>query len=100
MSSKVYKFWRIKQWTEAWIQLPQEERDRIFGEMQKNLEGSGGRGILRCNCSWANEEYRTWGVNEYPSLEAAAQDGENLRKMGWRRYVESESMLGLPYEEG
>jgi hypothetical protein len=80
--------------------MPKEERDRIFGEMKKNLEDVGGKRILRCTCSWANEEYRSWGVNEYPSLEAAAKDGENLRKMDWARYVESESMLGLPYEEG
>jgi hypothetical protein len=97
--SKVYKFWRIKHWTEVWIQLSQEERDRIFGDMQKNLEDLGGRWILRCDCSWANEEYRSWGINEYPSLEAAIKDGENLRKMDWTRYLESESMLGLPFEE-
>ncbi|MGD8474370.1 MAG: hypothetical protein PVH59_09610 [Anaerolineae bacterium] len=100
MSQKAYKFWRIKRWTEVWTQMPKEERDRIFGEMKKNLEDVGGKWILRCTCSWANEEYRSWGVNEYPSLEAAAKDGENLRKMDWARYVESESMLGLPYEEG
>jgi hypothetical protein len=100
MSQKAYKFWRIKRWTEAWTQLPKEERDRIFGEMKKNLEDVGGKWILRCTCSWANEEYRAWGINEYPSLEAAVKDGDNLRKMDWARYVESESMLGLPYEEG
>ena len=98
--SKVYKFWRIKRWTEAWNQLSEEERDRIFSGMQKNLEGVGGKWILRCRCSWANEEYRAWGVNEYPSLEAAVKDGENLRKMDFERYVMSESMLGLPREEG
>ena len=97
--SKVYKFWRIVRWTETWTQLPEGERNRIFAEMQKNLEDVGGQWILRCWSSWANEEYRGWGVNEYPNLEAAVKDGENLRKLEWRRYVESESMLGLPFEE-
>jgi hypothetical protein len=100
MSQKAYKFWRIKRWREAWIQLSEEERNRIFAEMKRNLGAVGGRWILRCTCSWANEEYYVWGVNEYPSLEAAVEDGDNLRKMGWRRYLESESMLGLPFEEG
>jgi hypothetical protein len=100
MSQKAYKFWRIKRWTEAWIQLSDEERNRIFAEMQKNLEDLGGKWILRCRSSWANEEYLVWGVNEYPSLGAAVQDGDNLRKMGWGRYLEAESMLGLPFEEG
>jgi hypothetical protein len=100
MSQKAYKFWRIKRWTEAWLQLPEEERNRIFAQMQKNLEDLGGRWILRCRCSWANEEYLAWGINEYPSLEAAVQDGDNLHQMGWERYLEAESMLGLPFEEG
>ncbi len=30
MSQKVYKLWRIKRWTEAWLQLPKEEQDKIF----------------------------------------------------------------------
>ena len=99
MPQKVYKLWRIKRWTEAWLQLTEEERNRIFAGMQKNLEDVGGRWILRCRSSWADEEYLSWGINEYPSLEAAVEDGENLRKMAWWRYLESESMLGLPLEE-
>jgi hypothetical protein len=98
--SKIYKFWRIKRWTEAWIQLAEEERHGVFTQIQENLEGVGGKWLLRCRCSWANEEYSSWGVNEYPSLEAAIKDGENLQKLGLWRYVESESMLGIPREEG
>jgi hypothetical protein len=100
MSQKVYKFWRIKRWTEVWKQLPEKERNRVFAEMQKKLEDVGGKWILRCRSSWANAEWHSWGVNEYPSLEAAVKDGENLRKMDFERYMESESMLGLPREEG
>jgi hypothetical protein len=98
--SKIYKFWRIKRWTEVWIQLTEEEQHRVFAQIQENLENVGGKWLLRCRCSWANEKYSSWGVNEYPSLEAAIEDGENLHKMGLWRYVESESMLGIPREEG
>jgi hypothetical protein len=79
MSQKAYKFWRIKRWTEVWTQMPKEERDRIFGEMKKNLEDVGGKWILRCTCSWANEEYRSWGVNEYPSVLSQ----NRYRLLGW-----------------
>jgi hypothetical protein len=99
MTQKVYKFWRIKRWTELWNQLPEEERREIFGQVAKNLEAVGGEWFLRCRSYWANDAYLSWGINVYPSLEAALEDGENLRKMGWWRYVESESILGVALED-
>ena len=99
MSQKIYKLWRIKRWTEAWLQLPKEEQDKIFEHVVKSLESVGGKWTIRCTSYWANEACLAWGVNAYPDLEAAFTDGENLRKMDWGRYLETETILGISIDE-
>jgi hypothetical protein len=99
MSQKIYKLWRIKRWTEAWLQLPKEEQDKIFDQVVKSLESVGGKSTIRCTSYWANEACLAWGVNVYPDLEAAFTDGDNLRKMDWGRYLETETILGISIDE-
>jgi len=99
MSQKVYKLWRIKRWTEAWLQLSKEEQDKIFDQVVKSLESVSGKSPIRCTSYWANEACLAWGVNAYPDLDAALMDGENLRKMDWGRYLETETILGISIDE-
>ena len=57
-----------------------------------------GMGMLYSDL-WASEACLAWGVNAYPDLEAAFMDGENLRKMDWGRYLETETILGISIDE-
>jgi hypothetical protein len=97
MSRKVYKLWRLKRWTEAYMQLSEEERSRIFDQMAKHGASVGDKSLIRCHSYWANEEYLGWGVIEYPDLEAALKNGEHLVEMEWWRYVEAETVLGIEW---
>lgn len=96
MSQTVYKFWRINRSTEAWEQLSREEQDALFEQVGNSLAGVGGKWLVRCDSYWANEACIAWGVDQFPNLEAAVTHGENLRKINWNRYLESETILGTP----
>jgi len=99
MAGKVYKLWRVKRMTEAWYQLSKEEQDKLQKQDQTDLESVGGKLVLVCSSGWANEGNLGWGVEEYPSLEAALEYGEKQRRLDWARYFDGESSLGVPWED-
>ena len=95
MSQKVFKLWMIKSVTKEWFELPEEEADKLWKQMEEVRKKVGGKSSFMCNSYWANEKYQCWGIDEFPDLEAAIADGENLRKLNWGRYFISESILGI-----
>ena len=99
MSQKVYKSWKVRRMTEAYNQLPQAEKDKLFAELEKIQKAAGAKTMVACWSYWADEDCLGWGVDEFPDLESAFKHGEALRKLDWGRYLVSESVLGVPFED-
>lgn len=93
MTQPVYKMYKLK-WKEAWYQLPVQEREAILAKVDESFARVGGKNVLFCDSSWASETWLGFGVEEYPSVEAAQTHAEDLAKLNWFRYAESESVLG------
>ncbi len=93
MAQPVYKMYKLK-WKESWYQLSAPEREAILAKVDESFAKVGGKNVLFCDSSWASETWLGFGVEEYPSVEAAQQHAEDLTKLNWFRYAESESVLG------
>ena len=94
MPDKVYKVFLGKQ-TEAWYALSQEDRDALMEKVNDALEKAGGKRVVFCNSTWATEQWRFFGVEEFPSTDAAVLHSELLDKIDLRRYVQSVTTLGM-----
>jgi hypothetical protein len=97
MAGTIYSFWRGRP-TEAWYQLSQAERDSLLQKVGESQNESGGKTVLSCQSRWSGERWTSFGVSEYPSLEALQQDTARLEALDWYRYMETETMLGTPWQ--
>ena len=93
MPDKVYKVFLGKQ-TEAWYALSQEDQDTLLERVNEALDKAGGRRIVLCNSTWATEQWHFFGVEEFPSVDAAMLHSQLLDEIDLRRYVESTTTLG------
>ena len=64
--------------TEAWYQLPQEEQQRLPGRVQQALDTAGGKELVICSASWANEQWPFFGVEELPDVDAVQRHTQPL----------------------
>ena len=87
---KVY----FAKYTEEWFRLSEEKREELEGKARRKFEEVGGKAIVRCPSYWSNEEWTSFGVEEYPDLEAVQKHAEFLLELGWPRYVMSKTYLG------
>ncbi len=97
MAGKVYKFWRMRP-TEALYQLSEEEQNAYMAKVQEAREKVGGKSIVTCSTFWSDEEWLAYGVEEFPSIEAAQQHAQLLYEMNHYRYIEGESTLGVEWQ--
>jgi hypothetical protein len=51
---------------------------------------------LYCECAWANEEYRNWGLVRYDSIQDRQRDTKEITQAGWFNYGDMVSLLGIP----
>jgi hypothetical protein len=79
---------------EAWFQLSKDEQDALFAKIDEAMKSVGGTSMLMCDSSWASEKWLTWGVEEFPSLEAMQEYAGRLVELNWFRYCEAETLLG------
>lgn len=93
MTKPVYRLWMARR-TEAWYQLSDEERNEIMARLGESFERVGGKMTIICDSAWSTEQYTTFGVEEFPSSEAAQEHTDDLLALDWFRYVESTSILG------
>ena len=99
MSQPVYLLVLGKGHTDAWYQLSQEERDKIWLKVIEIDQRAGAKWQILCNARWADEEIYNWGVIEYPSMEAYQRKVAELEELGWWRYFSAKTILGTKTEE-
>jgi hypothetical protein len=98
MTEVVYLLVIAKGPTEAWYQLSEEERDRLWARVRNIDERAGGKWQLLCSSRWADEEVYGWGVLEYPNMEAYQRKVAELEELGWWRYFSAKTILGTRTE--
>ena len=100
MAQKIYKLVLIRSYTEAYYQLPDEERQKLWIEVSKTIEGAGAKmASPYYECRWSNDRYKTFFTMEYPNIEAAIADTTGVEKAGLFRYLVSETILGIEVSE-
>ena len=65
---------------------------------RQTLEQAGGKELVICSSGWADEYWQVFGVEEFPSLEAAQHHHQALQTLNWYRYIESTTTLGTALE--
>ena len=50
------------------------------------------------NFRWANAEYKSFFILEYPNVESAIADTTGVEQVEWFRYYVSETILGVERE--
>ena len=93
MAQPIYKLWQGR-FTEAWHQLPEQEQQRLLGQVMGALNTTGGRELVVCDAAWSNERWPVFGVEEYANLEAVQRHEQLLTDLNWARYIDSRTTLG------
>jgi len=52
--------------------------------------------MLYCDSYWCNETYLGFGIDAFPNVEANMKIMEGLKELGFPRYFESQTYLGIP----
>ena len=97
MAGPIYKLWMFK-YAEAWYQLSEEEQNNHFAKLQEAYEKVGGKMIIACKSDWSAEQWRAFGLDEFPDVEAVQKFTELLQEQDHFRYIESMSVLGTKWE--
>ena len=93
----IYCLWMVRNDPAAYVaykSLSEEEKERLWEKVGKAKNRLGGCWILRCDAYWANDAYRSFGVEAFPSLEAIQEYKAELQKLDWPIYVPATSILG------
>jgi hypothetical protein len=96
MAGPIYKMFMMKP-TEAYYQLPEEERNKLAAKIQEALQKVGGKRIVACDSAWANETWMGFGVEAFPDLEAVQKLSQLHNELDWPRYVVAFSILGTEW---
>lgn len=100
MAQKIYKLVLIRNYTEAYYQLSDEERQQLWADVSQTIDGAGAKmASPYYECRWSNDRYKTFFVMEYPNIEAAIADTTGVEKVGLFRYLVSETILGIEVSE-
>jgi hypothetical protein len=98
MARPVYKLFQGR-FTEAWYRLSAEEQQQLTAQVGAAAVQTGGRSLVFCDCTWANEAWYGFGVVEFPDAEAAQRHAQLLDDMHWFRYIESRTTLGIAVDD-
>jgi hypothetical protein len=96
MSGSIYKFFRARP-TEAFYQLNAAERQALLDKNEQIGKEMGLKQNAPYECTWGNERWAFFGIQEYPDLETLLKYEAALEAMDWFRYVEAETMLGTAF---
>ena len=100
MSQKIHKLCLIRSYTEAYFQLSEEEKQKLWAEVGNAIGGAGATMTTPYyECRWSNDRYKTFFIMEYPNIEAAIADTAGVEKAGLFRYLVSETILGIEVSE-
>lgn len=97
MEGSVYKFFRFRA-TEAWHQLSTDEQGKLIAKEAEIRTKLGVKNVAWCNTGWNNERWESFGVHEYPNMDAVLKHYDAMVEMGMFRYLDAETMLGTSSE--
>ena len=97
MIGPIYKL-SMTNYTGAWYQLSERERDHLLVKRMESLEKVGGKVIVSCSSAWSSEQWLWFGVEEYPDIEAVHKHTEDLLALNWFRYFVGVTTLGTKWE--
>jgi hypothetical protein len=102
MSTKIFKLVLIKGFTEAYYQLSEEDKANLWERIRQNVIDKAGAKTVTpfYDCRWANDQYESFFVIEYPNVEAAIMDTAGAEALELFRYLNSETILGIERSEG
>ena len=89
----IFKLWRTGP-TASWYELSAEERAAFTPRAASTMESVGASLTVRCVCLWNTEQWTLFGVEEYPSEDAAQQVADLNFAAEHFRYVAGWSILG------
>jgi hypothetical protein len=93
---KIYELFLFTGATEAHHQLTQAEQDAL--DEKEAASRQAAKLIIGADTYWSNEELQMFGVFMFPDLDCVLSHYANLRKIGWRRYMQARSLLGTLWE--
>lgn len=100
MAQKIYKLCLIRGYTEAYYQLSQEAKNKLWEQVGKAIEKAGAKmATPYYNCRWSNDKYNTFFTMEYPDVESAIADTTGVEEAELFRYIISETILGIESTE-
>lgn len=100
MSQKIYKLVLIRGYTEAYYQLSDEKKQKLWADVSQAIDGAGAKmATPYYECRWSNDRYKTFFTMEYPTIEAAIADTTGVEKADLFRYLTSETILGIEVKE-
>ena len=100
MSRSIQKLCLIRGFTEAYYQLSDDERAKLWNQVEEVITSVGAKMITPYyDCRWSNDKYTTFFTMEYPDIEAAIADTAGVEKAGLFRYMVSETILGIVRED-
>jgi hypothetical protein len=97
VDTPLYKLYLFKR-TAQYYDLSQAGWAQLSAEILSQQRALGVRDLFNAEMAWSNEHYEFFGVEFYPSLEAARNYTHCLQKLGYYRYVTGDSFLGLPMD--
>lgn len=92
----IYELWMWKNnptANAAYAKITEEEQKALDEALE--MEKFGAKWVLYCESTWANEQYRCWGITSYETLEGRIKQIQALEKAGWFRMAEIDSLLGM-----
>jgi hypothetical protein len=96
MSKRIYKLCLIRGYTEAYHQLSEDEKKKLWDRVGEAIEKAGAKmSTPYYNCRWSNDKYSTFFTMEYPNIESAMLDTAGVEAAGLFRYLVSETILGV-----
>ena len=100
MSRKIYKLCLIHGYTEAYHQLSEEEKEKLWEGVRNAIEKAGAKmATPYYDCRWSNDKFHTFFIMEYPDIECAMLDTAGVEEAGLFRYITSETILGVEHTE-
>lgn len=97
MSGPIYKMARARL-KEAFFALSKAEQDALGENVMAALASVGGKQTLLCDSAWSSEEWWFFAIEEFPSIEAVQEHSRLLTELNWKRYTESETLLGTAFQ--
>ena len=99
MAQSIYRVW-LGKFKDAWYSLSPEEKASYSAKRNDALKQAGGEILMVYTSAWSSEKWLTWGVENFPSVEAVQQYTLLLFDMKHYLYVEVESYLGTEIPQG